>query len=173
MLIIRPAGPADLCALVELARLSGRGFTSLPEDEAILAARLYLSEASFNGAVAPSEAWYILTLEDLATGQIAGLAGVRAAIGVHRPHHSFRVMTLAQYSAAIRTRFDHQALVLVNECGGWSEVGSLFVREECRKGGAGGLLAASRYMLIGIDRTSTVKADKSRGERFFLAKENE
>ena len=52
MLIIRPAGPADLCALVELARLSGRGFTSLPEDEAILAARLYLSEASFNGAVA-------------------------------------------------------------------------------------------------------------------------
>ena len=27
--------------------------------------------------------------------------------------------------------------------------------------------------LIGIDSTSAVKADKSRGERFFLAKENE
>jgi arginine N-succinyltransferase len=68
-----------------------------------------------------------------------------------RPHFSFRVMTMAQYSAAIDTRFDHQALVLVNECGGWTEVGSLFLRPEARSGGAGSMLARTRYMLIGAD----------------------
>ena len=36
MLVVRPAGPADFDSLMELAVLSGRGFTSLPEDEATL-----------------------------------------------------------------------------------------------------------------------------------------
>lgn len=153
MLIVRPAGPADLDALMELAILSGRGFTSLPEDETTLLHRLTLSEASFTGAIAPREAWYTLMLEDSDTGRIEGLCGVRAAVGVARPHFSFRIMTLAQFSSAIHTRFDHKALVLVNECAGWTEVGSLYLRPERRSGGAGSLLARSRYMLIGADRT--------------------
>lgn len=151
MLVVRPAGKGDLEALMELAILSGRGFTSLPEDEAVLADRLELSEASFAGTTAPAEAWYTLMLEDTDTGRIEGLAGIRAAVGLKRPHFSFRVVTLAQYSSASRTRFDHSALVLVNECGGWTEVGSLFLRPERRKGGAGKLLARARYMLIGAE----------------------
>lgn len=153
MLVIRPARSADLDVMMELAVLSGRGFTSLPEDEATLSARLALAEASFTGAIAPAEAWYTIMLEDTETGRVEGLAGVRAAVGLKRPHFSFRVMTLAQYSSAIGTRFDHQALVLVNECGGWTEVGSLFLRPERRSGGAGSLLARSRYMLIGAEPT--------------------
>lgn len=149
MLVVRPAVPADIDVLMELAVLSGRGFTSLPEDKGVLSARLALSEASFAGAVQPTEAWYTLMLEDSATGRVEGLAGVRAAVGLKRPHFSFRIMTLAQYSSAIGTRFDHKALVLVNECSGWTEVGSLFLRPERRKGGAGSLLARARYMLIG------------------------
>ncbi len=151
MLVVRPAGPADYPALMELAVLSGRGFTSLPEDEATLRARLELSQASFTGAVAPPEAWYTLMLEDSGTGAIDGVAGVKASVGLKRPFFSFRVVTLAQSSPTLDMRFDHQALVLVNECAGWSEVGSLFLRPEKRKGGAGRLLAQSRYMLIGIE----------------------
>jgi arginine N-succinyltransferase len=162
MLIVRPAGPADLDSLMELAVLSGRGFTSLPEDEATLLDRLTLSEASFTGGVPPRDAWYTLMLEDSDSGRIEGLCGVRAAVGVRRPHFSFRVMTLAQFSSAIGTRFDHQALVLVNECAGWTEVGSLYLRPERRSGGAGSLLARSRYMLIGVERqrfSETVMAE--------------
>ena len=40
MLVVRPAGPADLDHLLELAILSGPGFTSLPEDPDQLAERL-------------------------------------------------------------------------------------------------------------------------------------
>lgn len=151
MLVVRPAGPSDFETLMELAVLSGRGFTSLPEDAPTIRERLELSAASFAGAVAPPEAWYTIMLEDTADGSVAGVAGVKAGVGLKRPHFSFRVVTLAQSSPTLELRFDHQALVMVNECAGWSEVGSLFLRPEKRKGGAGRLLAQSRYMLIGIE----------------------
>ncbi len=153
MRFIRPAGPADLGALMELAELSGAGFTSLPVDEPTLADRLALSAQSFGGEIAPTEAWYTLMIEDADTGRVDGVAGVRAAVGLKRPHFSFRVVTLAQFSSSIGTRFDHRALVLVNECAGWTEVGSLFLRPEARSGGAGQLLARSRYLLIGAEPT--------------------
>jgi arginine N-succinyltransferase len=153
MLVVRPAGPQDFDTLMELAFLSGRGFTSLPADERTLRERLEASAASFTGAIAPLEAWYTLMLEDAHTGAVGGVAGVKGSVGVKRPFFSFRVVTLAQSSSILGMRFDHQALVLVNECGGWSEVGSLFLRPEWRKGGAGRLLAQSRYMLIASDPT--------------------
>ena len=151
MLVVRPAGLQDYDALMQLALLSGRGFTSLPADERTLRQRLEASQASFAGKVAPTDALYTLMLEDARTGEIGGVAGLKGAVGLKRPFFSFRVVTLAQSSSIINTRFDHQALVLVNECAGWSEVGSLFLRPEWRKGGAGRLLAQSRYMLIGAD----------------------
>jgi arginine N-succinyltransferase len=151
MLVVRPAGPQDFDTLMELAYLSGRGFTSLPADERTLRERLDASHASFAGAASQPDAWYTLMLEDARTGAVGGVAGVKGAVGVKRPFFSFRVVTLAQSSSILGTRFDHQALVLVNECAGWSEVGSLFLRPEWRKGGAGRLLAQSRYMLIGAD----------------------
>ena len=122
-----------------------------PEDEATLRDRLEVSGHSFSGAVAPLEAWYTLMLEDADTGRVEGVAGVKAAVGLRRPFFSFRVVTLTQFSSAIRTRFDHTALVLVNECSGWSEVGSLFLRPERRSGGAGRLLAQARYVLMAAE----------------------
>jgi arginine N-succinyltransferase len=151
MLVVRPAGPSDFDALMELAVLSGPGFTSLPEHKPTLTERLITSRASFEGELAPIECWYTLMLEDAATGEIAGVAGVKAAVGLKRPFFSFRVVTLAQSSPTLAMRFDHRALVLVNECAGWSEVGSLFVRPERRGGGSGQLLAQSRYLLIASD----------------------
>ena len=151
MLVVRPAGPDDYDALAELAVLSGRGFTSLPEDETTLRERLTISADSFSGAIAPLEAWYTLMLEEADTGHVEGVASVKAAVGLKRPFFSFRVVTLTQFSSATKTRFDHSALVLVNECSGWTEVGSLFLRPERRAGGAGRLLAQSRYMLIAAD----------------------
>ena len=136
---------------MEMAVLSGRGFTSLPTDAPTLISRLEISEASFTATRAPLECWYTLMLEDDATGEVAGVAGVKAGVGLKRPHFSFRVMTMAQSSPTLNLRFDHQALVLVNECSGWSEVGSLFLKPERRSGGAGRLLAQSRYLLIGAE----------------------
>jgi arginine N-succinyltransferase len=149
--VVRPAGPADLEALMELAVLSGPGFTSLPEDEPTLAARLETSRASFSGELNPLECWYTLMLEDAETGAVDGVSGIKAAVGLKRPFFSFRVVTLAQFSRQLDLRYDHRSLVLANECAGWSEVGSLFLKTEKRQGGAGRLLAQSRYLLIAAD----------------------
>lgn len=150
MLVVRPAGPADLDHLLELAILSGPGFTSLPEDPDQLIERLDLSRDSFSGELAPKECWYTLMLEETDTGDIDGIASVKAAVGLHRPFFSFRVNTNASSSPSLDIRLEHQTLQLVNECSGWTEVGSLFLKADRRKGGAGRLLSQSRYMLIGV-----------------------
>jgi len=149
MLVVRPAGPADLDFLLELAILSGPGFTSLPEDPDQLAERLDLSRDSFGGAVDPKQCWYTLMLEESDTGDVDGVGSVKAAVGLNRPFFSFRVVNNTQSSPSLGIRLEQKTLVLVNECTGWTEVGSLFLKADRRKGGAGRLLSQSRYMLIG------------------------
>ena len=151
MLVVRPAGPADLDHLLELAILSGPGFTSLPEDPDQLADRLDLSRDSFGGKLDPRERWYTLMLEETDTGDVDGIGSVKAAVGLKRPFFSFRIVNNTAQSPSLGLKLDHQTLVLVNECTGWSEVGSLFLKADRRKGGAGRLLSQSRYMLIGAE----------------------
>ncbi len=149
MLVVRPAGPADLDHLLELAILSGPGFTSLPEDPDQLAERLEVSRDSFTGALPAEARWYTLMMEETDTGDVDGIASVKAAVGLQRPFFSFRVANNASSSPSLNIRLEHQTLQLVNECTGWTEVGSLFLKADRRKGGAGRLLSQSRYMLIG------------------------
>lgn len=151
MLVVRPAGPADLDHLLELAILSGPGFTSLPEDPDQLSERLDLSRDSFRGAIEPQERWYTLMLEESETGDVDGIGSVKAAVGLKRPFFSFRVVNNAQSSPSLGIKLEQKTLVLVNECTGWTEVGSLFLKADRRKGGAGRLLSQSRYMLIGAE----------------------
>ena len=151
MLVVRPAGPADLDHLLELAILSGPGFTSLPEDPDQLSERLDLSRDSFAGALTPQERWYTLMLEESETGDVDGIGSVKAAVGLKRPFFSFRVVNNAQSSPSLGIKLEQKTLVLVNECTGWTEVGSLFLKADRRKGGAGRLLSQSRYMLIGAE----------------------
>lgn len=151
MLVVRPAAPIDLDHLLELAILSGPGFTSLPEDPDQLAERLDLSRDSFAATLEPAERWYTLMLEESDTGDVDGIGSVKAAVGLHRPFFSFRIVNNTQSSPSLGITLDQRTLVLVNECTGWSEVGSLFLKADRRKGGAGRLLSQSRYMLIGAE----------------------
>jgi arginine N-succinyltransferase len=151
MLLVRPATPADLDHVLELAILSGPGFTSLPEDADQLAERLDLSRDSFAGTLPPQQRWYTLMLEETETGDVDGIGSVKAAVGLRRPFFSFRICNNRQSSPSLGVTLDQKTLVMVNECTGWSEVGSLFLKADRRKGGAGRLLSQSRYMLIGAE----------------------
>lgn len=151
MLVVRPAGPADLDHLLELAILSGPGFTSLPEDPDQLSERLDVSRDSFAGVLTKPERWFTLMMEETDTGDVDGIASVKATVGLKRPFFSFRISNNPAQSPSLGIRLDHQTLTLVNECSGWTEVGSLFLKADRRKGGAGRLLSQSRYMLIGAE----------------------
>lgn len=146
---MRPALKTDFDALMQLAEESGPGFTSLPVHERVLNERLALSEDSFAGRLEqPAYGKYLMMLEHVETGEIAGCSAVKAGTGVKAPFFNYRIITVAQASLEAERRFDMDALVLTNEFIGYTEVGTLFLREAFRGGGTGGLLAQSRYLLM-------------------------
>ncbi len=148
-LVIRPSRLDDFDALMELAELSGPGFTSLPVNEALLRERLEHSGKAFRGDLAaPQYGKYLMMLEHVESGEVAGCSAVKAGVGLDCPFFNYRIITLAQASQAADRRFDMDALVLTNEFVGFTEVGTLFLKESHRGGGAGRLLAQSRYLLM-------------------------
>lgn len=153
MLIVRAARRTDIDAFVQLAREAGTGFTSLAVPPEALEARLAKSEAAFaSPGSEQTEDTYQLMLEDTETGRVVGCSAVKAMVGVSKPYWDFKILTLAQHSVEADRRFDMDAMMLVNDFAGATEVGTLFVSEAGRGTGAGRLVAQSRYLLIAAGR---------------------
>lgn len=156
MLVVRPARPEDYDAFMGFAKRSGPGFTSLPEDEAVLRARLIKSEKTFASPDPSPDSdggIYLLMIERyLADGKKAdrpfGCSAVKTNIGRDVPFFNFRINTIGQASKAAGQRFDMRALTMVNDYTGCTEVGTLFLEPEHRGDGAGKLLSLSRFMLM-------------------------
>lgn len=147
--VMRPAGQHEFDALMDLAELSGTGFTSLPPDERILREKLSLSDKAFRQDVSvPQSSKFLLFLEDRDNSEVVGCSAVKAGTGVDQPFFNYRIITLAHASAQADRRFDMDALVLTNEFVGYTEVGTLFVKADHRGGGTGRLAAQSRYLLM-------------------------
>ncbi len=152
MFRVRPIRTSDRDDFIELARLSGLGFTSLPDDPKLLESRILLSEESFAKAVEePGEEGYLLVLEHMDTGKIVGTSAVKVGVGKSKPFFSYKLFSIAQVSSTADRRFDMDLMILVNEYAGATEVGTLFVHPEFRGGGTGSLIARSRYLLIATE----------------------
>lgn len=146
---VRLAGPRDLGALAQIRTLAGPGFTSLAVGDDVFAQRLdAVARAAAAAISAPGDERYILALEHAPSGQVVGMAQVKALVGVTHPFFNFRILQIAAASHSANRRYDMDVLILVNECSGCTEVGSLFVRADHRAGGLGRLLAQARYMLM-------------------------
>ena len=153
MLIARAAKRTDIDELIALAKSAGTGFTSLAVPPEQLEERLVKSETAFAAQISrQTEDTYQLMLEDTETGHIVGCSAVKAMVGVSKPYWDFKIITMAQHSAEADRRFDMDAMLLVNDFAGATEVGTLFVSEAGRGTGAGRLAAQSRYLLMAADR---------------------
>lgn len=150
MLVVRPAILADIEAFFGFACRSGPGFTSLPEDRELLAARLAKSAATFAdpGRADGSGGVFLLMIEHAGGGAPFGCAAVKTNIGRDVPFFNFRIVVQGQASKAAGRRFDMRKLVMVNDYTGCTEVGTLFLEPEHRGDGAGKLLSLSRFMLM-------------------------
>lgn len=147
--VMRSAKSDDFDAIMELARLSGPGFTSLPVDQDLVERRLEESRLAFSQELEnKSHAQYLLVMEDVGSAEVVGCSAVKSGVGLDRPFFNFRVITLAQASYAAERRYDMDTLVLTNEFDGSTEVGTLFIKKKARGGGNGRLAARSRYMLM-------------------------
>ena len=76
MMVIRPVEKGDLPGLMTLAGETGGGLTSLPADEATLAARIERSQMTWRGELPKSEQGYVFVLEDCTSGAVAGICAI-------------------------------------------------------------------------------------------------
>ena len=147
--VVRIARPKDIDALYEMAKLTGGGFTNLPADRDALAAKLARSdEAITEEEDQPGNHLYVLMMEDLETGRIAGTAQIMSRVGETQPFYSYRLGSVSQQSVELGRTFRAEMLSLVTDLEGASEVGGLFLHPRYRAGGLGLLLARSRYLFI-------------------------
>jgi arginine N-succinyltransferase len=148
MLVVRNACEDDLDAILELARGIGHGMTTLKPDAALLAGRLALAQASFAGTVRPHEADYLFVLEDLARARICGVSAIKGAVGVEEPFYNYRISTSVHTSPATGRVNRVQSLHLTHDLSGASELCSLYLHPDYRKGTNGKLLSKSRFLFL-------------------------
>ncbi len=151
--VMRAASVRDLQPLYEMAKLTGGGFTNLPPDRNSLTAKLEGSDAAFarvEDEISPET--YVLVLENTETGDVRGTCQLFTAVGAEWPFYSYRITTITQQSQELDRTVSAELLSLVNDLGGCSEVGGLFLHPGERAGGLGMLLARSRYLFIAAHR---------------------
>ncbi|SUG55368.1 arginine succinyltransferase [Salmonella enterica subsp. diarizonae] len=152
MRVIRPVEHADIAALMQLAGKTGGGLTSLPANEATLAARIERALKTWSGEQPKSEQGYVFVLEDSETGEVGGICAIEVAVGLNDPWYNYRVGTLVHASKELNVYNALPTLFLSNDHTGSSELCTLFLDPEWRKEGNGYLLSKSRFMFMAAFR---------------------
>ncbi len=157
--VIRPAREGDLTALLELAREAGPGMTNLPPDEALLSGRIgetamALEQLAAGGRPGSDSILFVLETraEEAARTRIAGCAGLIPRVGLERPFYSYRRLCLPHISTELHRYETVEALQLVNEYAGDTELGMLYVGARARGGGLGRALSRARMLFIAEHR---------------------
>ncbi|MDA9557709.1 arginine N-succinyltransferase [Vibrio sp.] len=150
MLVVRPISRSDYDALHLCAVESGHGFTSLPVDKELLNRRITHSEDSFNkdDLSEPTNESYLMVGVDSDTGDIAGTTGIEAAVGWDVPFYSYHISTVIHHSERLNVHNKVKILTLGNDYTGYSEVCTLFLRPNHRKGTNGRLMSKCRFLLM-------------------------
>lgn len=154
MFVVRPARLDDLDRLMKLSRDKAPGMTTFPSTEEKFAERLQHSVAAFRDPVdLGKQSHYLLLLEDLETGNIAGTSALIVGIGLDKPFYSYRILHHTQTSQEPPVRVDTELLQLSNDFVGATEVATLFLdpeyrTEKYRSERLGKLISQARYLLM-------------------------
>jgi arginine N-succinyltransferase len=147
--IFRPIRESDLPAVVAMAAAEVSGLTTLPNDPAFLAQRLAESVVAFRPSVSrPGDQVYLFGLEDVETGEVVGLSGIAAKVGGFDPFYTYEIRREKHHHAPLGVQRDFEVLHLVREHSGPSEICSLYLRPEWRRGGHGRLLSLARFLFL-------------------------
>ena len=131
-MIVRPVRSSDLPALIELARSTGTGLTTLPANEERLAHRVGWAEKTFRGEASRGDADYLFVLED-DNGRVVGISAIAGAVGLREPWYNFRVGLTVSASQELNIYREIPTLFLANDLTGNSELCSLFLHADYRE----------------------------------------
>ncbi len=149
MLIIRPIETSDYDDLMLCAEESGHGFTSLPTDPDVLSEKIAHSISSFAvNAKSPGNQSYLMVAQDLASGEIAGVTGIEAAIGLDIPFYTYQISKVVHHSSRLNVHNTVEVLSLGHNYTGTTEICTLFLRTKFRGGMNGKLLSKIRFLMM-------------------------
>ena len=146
-MIVRPVHVTDLPALLALVRQAGPGLTTLPANEERLAHRLRWAQRTFAEQVERADADYLFVLED-DDQQVVGLSALTGAVGLREPWYNYRVGLTVSSSPDLGIQRQIPTLFLNNEMTGQSQICSLFLRPDQRRGCNGRLLSLGRLLFV-------------------------
>jgi arginine N-succinyltransferase len=149
MQILRPIQQSDFESLKLIANESGHGFTSLPVDDNLLQEKIARSVNSFTKEVTtPYDEGYLFVLEDLESGEIIGTTAIEAAVGTQVPLYHYHLGKTVHHSSTLNVYNTVEILSMCNDYTGCSEICTLFLRENHRKGLAGRFLSRIRFAFM-------------------------
>lgn len=149
MKVLRPIKASDFLSLRQIAEESGPGFTSLPVDDAKLESKIARSEQSFAKVVEqPHDEGYLFVLEDLETNTILGTTGIEGAVGMDVPLYHYYKSKSVHHSKTLNVYNTVEVLTMCNDYTGATEICTLFLRPDHRKGLAGRFLSRSRFLFM-------------------------
>ncbi|WP_404400392.1 arginine N-succinyltransferase [Idiomarina seosinensis] len=150
MLLIRPIESSDYPGLYDCAVESGHGFTSLPVDQSLLERRITNAKAAFTkqDIERPGNESYLFVMEDTDTGEIAGVSGIEAAVGLSESFWHYRLGKVVHHSEQLNVYNALETLTLCNDYTGVSELCTLFLREPYRQNMNGRTLSRFRMLFL-------------------------
>ena len=146
--IVRAVRLEDLGSVLQLAKVTGPGFNSLPDDQNTVMAKIMLSVQSFSEKIEPKKRYYFFVMEDVEKSTVVGTAAIEAAVGYPWPFYKYKLSTIMQVSQSLNKWMDHKVLYLVSDHEGATELASLFLMEAYRGEGRGLFLSRARCLFI-------------------------
>ena len=160
-MLIRCARHSDLDALLELSAMLPPGMTSMPADRDAWRSKLQqVAESLAEPPPKEREAMYLLVLESDSGGsgddgdstradkKIVGCAGIVAGVGLSRPFYSYKRSIDMKASEELGIRRISSLLNLVNDFTGDTELISLYLLPDHRRGRAGQFLSRCRFLFM-------------------------
>ncbi len=153
MMVIRPIRVSDYPALDKIAQDSGIGFTSLPVNEALLRKKIDAAQRAFSShPEKPGHDSYLFVMEDTDTGEVIGTSGIEATVGIQDAFYHYHVGKVVHASRELGVHNSVEILTFCNDYTGVSEICTLFLQEQARKGQAGRLLSKFRFLFMAQHR---------------------
>ncbi len=147
--ILRPVEEADYESLQALVSNIAGGMTSLPDDPDYLLQRIHDSCRAFDHRVnRPGSEVYLFVLENSHTGELIGTSGLLARVGGFDPFYTYRITSILKEYPPMKVKRWIRMLELSKNYKGPSEICSLFLHPDYRRGGIGKLLSRSRFCFM-------------------------
>jgi len=154
MLVLRPLAFHDLAGLERLAVISGGRMTTLPDNRDHLSQLINNTQQSLRKDVErPAGESYHFVLEDTDSGEVVGVSGIEAAVGITSPFYSYRIDDVVHASSELQIHNRVPALHLCQDFTGASRLYTLFMDDrllgkEHRQSETIHLLSRARMLFI-------------------------